>query len=341
MGGAAGHMKHPFDLPQVKNTADVVDFFERLAKSLRFRSACVKIDGKNASVRLNENNVFVLDRMSKKPLDIKGISIEDLPARFPEGHGFLQVGAVVLNIFNRNISRLEPILRRLGVWGDPTKMINLEYMDGTTNVIKNDEKFLAIHGLLQIHEDSETGRRYTVEIPAKKRLINKLAKKLNEIASTEFGFEVHSQFKAKLTRKPDFESVLNKFVMIDGVAFPLRRWIRIYDEDNFDKNKSVIVDGKPICVLSKRIMNIIINSESDHYKQFMKWDNSAACGAVMYYTTMVLGEELLRCMDSRFGTCDKQEGIVVRNRRLIGIDAPCKITGRFILDGMNSNFRKN
>ena len=28
MGGAAGHMNHPFDLPSVKNGADLINFFK-------------------------------------------------------------------------------------------------------------------------------------------------------------------------------------------------------------------------------------------------------------------------------------------------------------------------
>lgn len=53
-GGAAGHMKHPFDLPKINTGSDLVNFFEDLVKTLhKDEKTFIKIDGVNSSIRLN------------------------------------------------------------------------------------------------------------------------------------------------------------------------------------------------------------------------------------------------------------------------------------------------
>ena len=51
-GGAAGHMAHPFDLPNVNTGRDLIKSFEQAANSLKKEPGAVKIDGVNASIRL-------------------------------------------------------------------------------------------------------------------------------------------------------------------------------------------------------------------------------------------------------------------------------------------------
>ena len=53
---------------------------------------------------------------------------------------------------------------------------------------------------------------------------------------------------------------------------------------------------------------------------------------------MVLGEEILKNLDSKLGDVNEQEGIVVRG--LPNISEPVKITGKFIIDKNLSTFRK-
>ena len=53
MGGAAGHMSHPFDLSWVDTGNNLIDFFEK-AKTCAEKRGCVvvKIDGVNVSFKL-------------------------------------------------------------------------------------------------------------------------------------------------------------------------------------------------------------------------------------------------------------------------------------------------
>ena len=52
MGGAAGHMSHPFDLPTVGNGSDLFKFFQDAAELLMTGPGSVKIDGVNVSFKL-------------------------------------------------------------------------------------------------------------------------------------------------------------------------------------------------------------------------------------------------------------------------------------------------
>ena len=56
MGGAAGHMNHPFDCPDVETGTDLIEFFENVADWVVKNPAAVKIDGVNASFKLIDNN---------------------------------------------------------------------------------------------------------------------------------------------------------------------------------------------------------------------------------------------------------------------------------------------
>lgn len=339
-GGAAGHMKGPQDLPIVNTGSDLVNFFEDLVKALhKDEKTFIKIDGINSSIRLNEDNEFVLDRMSMKDFDVKGMKKEDMIARFGAGHGFLRIGPVVLDIFNEAIPQIKPELEKLGLWNDPTKMFNIEFVEGTTNVIETDKKFLAIHGLLQI-EQITPRKRGTHEISCNKAVLDKLVEKLNPIAD-KFGFAVYTQFPAILDTEPNFKKVLSQKINIDGEKDSLENWIKKYNS-GFDKSKEIKSKTKgKIAVLSKYVMQYVLNHDVFDDEFSIEDRDDVIKGFLLYYCTMVLGAELLRCINSDLGRGDTQEGIVIRNVNLTGVDAPCKITGNFILNGMASNFRRN
>ena len=81
MGGAAGHMQHPFDLPQVETGKDLIDFFNAAAQEVQQNPAAVKIDGVNVSFKLVEGPQFAVDRGSLKPADIQGITLDRVGER--------------------------------------------------------------------------------------------------------------------------------------------------------------------------------------------------------------------------------------------------------------------
>ena len=65
---------------------------------------------------------------------------------------------------------------------------------------------------------------------------------------------------------------------------------------------------------------------------------AAIDGAIVYHATRFLGKALLETLDSPMGRVDSHEGVVIRDPR---IDVrPVKITGDFIIQGLQSTFRK-
>ena len=155
MGGAAGHMNHPFDLGWVDTGSDLIDFFEKAKAFVEKKGAgAVKIDGVNVSFKVVETpngHEFAVDRGSLKPIDIEGITMARVDDRFPEGHGMRPAIRTLLTILNTALPTIKSELVELDMWGNPAIFLNTEYVAGTTNVTKYDENFLAIHGLNQFY----------------------------------------------------------------------------------------------------------------------------------------------------------------------------------------------
>jgi hypothetical protein len=61
-------------------------------------------------------------------------------------------------------------------------------------------------------------------------------------------------------------------------------------------------------------------------------------GAVLYHATRLLGNEVLKSLSSELGSADKHEGIVIRDSNIS--NEPFKITGEFLVQGLESKFNK-
>ena len=177
MGAAGGHMPHPFDLPKVKDGNDLINFFKDAVKALKEDKSTLKIDGVNASFKLIDGprgKEFAGDRASLSPLDIQGLTANNLDRRFEpqenpetgelEPHGMVEAYTNLLNIFNEALPEIVSELKILGMWDDPTLFFNTEYVKGQTNVLEYDHDFLAIHNVGQIYEKKST-KGYRPGIP--------------------------------------------------------------------------------------------------------------------------------------------------------------------------------
>ena len=358
-GGAAGHMAHPFNLPDVNNGKQLLDVFKKAADSLDKKPGAVKIDGVNSSVRLVDldgKKQFVMDRGSKKELDIKGITKDDLLSRFGDGHGMVKVGGEVLDMFNEALPKLKNDLEKLGAYDNPNILFNMEYVSGKTNVQEYGSNFIAIHGLNKIESKEVQGKRKMLtkrvssEISYDKSALDSLLKNLEPIAKKR-GYEVYGSVPTKMTKKPNFNAALSKNYTVNAgensETKSLKQWLDslnnipetdfIFMNVGYKPNSST-VNRKKVGAVSKQVYLAILNGENiDGLFEDEKDREKAIQGFVTYLATEKLGDEVLKVLDSPMGSVENHEGVVIRDNNIASV--PFKITGKFILGGLATDFR--
>jgi len=361
MGGAAGHMNHPFDLGWVNTGNDLLDFFDRAKTFVDKKGAgAVKIDGVNVSFKVvgdEENKQFAVDRGSLKPIDIDGITMDRVDDRFPEGHGMRPAIRTLLTILNTALPDIKEQLVELGMWDNPAMFLNTEYVAGTTNVTEYDENFLAIHGLNQFYQKvhSRTGQERpgaerpegvkapSVEVPYDPSIMEQLIKKLNPVAN-EHGFQVYGSVPTeRLTDSDiDFSSTLSEPFTVRvsddrEITKSLEEWLAEASNPRYKTVK--LKSGKKTHPLHKELYKTILDGSVPIVDLLEDADAEAAIyGAIMMHATRMLGNDVLRGLTSPMGDVMSHEGIVLRDDDIFG-PAPVKITGEFILGGMGSGFQ--
>ncbi len=338
-GGVAGHMAHPFDLPNVNSGRDLINIFNKIAISLTKKPSAVKIDGVNASIKLITNDKgareFAMDRGSNKPEDVEGVTIDKLALRFPEGHGMRDTGKTVLEIFNQALPSVEKQLKQLKMWDNDTILFNMEFVKGATNVIGYVNNFLAIHGLNEIVQVKSPIRasvsRASREVSYDKKALQSLIETIKPIAK-KYGFDVVNEFAVTLANKIDFNPELNsKFsVSYDSrniQAHPLKDWLSKAKNPHADKIK--LASGKSIGAMSlENYKSMSAGVPLNHYLGANDKDYQKAIdGAVMVHATILMGQKIKDAATSELGSVGTQEGIVIRDST-ISVN-PLKITGNF------------
>ena len=99
------------------------------------------------------------------------------------------------------------------------------------------------------------------------------------------------------------------------------------------------VDGKSIAALSKEVLLKI--AEGTPLNKFIadpKDYKDAIDGFVIYTATMKLGDAVLEQLTSPLGPVSEHEGIVIRDPKIY--TKPFKITGKFIVGGLATSFKK-
>jgi len=349
-GGAAGHMAHPFDLQNVKSGRDLKNIFTAAATSLNTNPGSVKIDGVNASIRLitlDGVKQFVMDRGSKKELDIKGITKDDLSSRFGEGHGMIKIGGEVLDMFNTALPQIENDLKALGAWEDPNILFNMEYVSGKTNVQDYGSNFIAIHGLNRIESKEVQGKRKMLtkrissEISYNKSALQSMLDNLSPTAKKQ-GFKVYGSVPTEMKKKPNFNSALSQNYSVEFTeevkTQPLSKWLDEVSAIPKDEFIFITRDNikKKVGAVSKQVYQLILNRENvdDLFNDSDK--KKAIDGFVTYLATEKLGDEVLKVLDSPMGSVEDHEGVVIRDEKIASV--PFKITGKFILGGLISDF---
>jgi hypothetical protein len=363
MGGAAGHMAHPFDLPWVNSGSDLLDFFDRAKTFVEKKGAgAVKIDGVNVSFKVvgdDDVKQFAVDRGSLKPIDIEGITMRRVDDRFPEGHGMRPAIKALLGILNSAIEEIRPELEQLGMWEDPSRFLNTEYVAGTTNVTQYDENFLAIHGLNQFyHRIGKSGaskgnerpgmqrpegvKAASVEVPYESSIMDSLVEKLQPFAE-QYGFKVYSSVPTERLADIDidYSNVLSEpfTVRISDdreITKTLGEWLQEASNPRYKTIK--LKDGKRTHPLHKQLYMNILNQSAPIVDLIEDADAEAAIyGAVFMHATRVLGNQILQGLTSPMGDVMGHEGVVLRHDKLFGPN-PVKVTGEFIVGNMGGGF---
>jgi len=365
MGGAAGHMAHPFDLSWVNSGSDLLDFFDRAKTLVEKKGAgAVKIDGVNVSFKVvgdDEVKQFAVDRGSLKTIDIEGITMRRVDERFPEGHGMRPAIKSLLTILNAAIKEIQPELRKLGMWDDPSRFLNTEYVEGTTNVTQYDDNFLAIHGLNQFyHRIGKSGaskdnerpginrppgtKAASVEMPHEPAIMKGLVEKLTPYAERH-GFKVYSSVPTERIKNIDidYSEVLSEpfAVRISDdreITKSLGEWLQEATNPRYKTVK--LKNGKRTHPLHKQLYIDVLNRSTPIVDLIDDADAEAVIyGAIFMHATRMLGNEVLKGLTSPMGDVVAHEGVVLRNDKLFGPN-PVKITGEFIVGNMGGEFGK-
>jgi hypothetical protein len=317
-GGAAGVMQHPYHI--ATNGKELVDIFRKSIKSISGGLASLKIDGINVSLRVVDGQ-FVMDRGSKKDLDVKGIRPEDLKNRFPAGHGLIKIGKEVIEMFDNSFSLIRPELNKLGLLKNPNLLLNIEYVDGKTNVIDMKGKSITIHGILKVIVNEKTGSRDTVEIDHDSDALLELIEKLKPVFKKKYGYEIISNVPVYSWESTALKlnDALSEKYTINGETKTLWQWISGVQEIKL-----------PLINREKFSEYLFSLSEID--------DPKHTNDVIIYLTTTKLGDEILSKLSSDMGNVAKHEGIVIRDTTIS--EKPFKITGSFILKGLYSKFNK-
>ena len=338
-GGAGGHMAHPFDFTNTGQ--ELINVFKKSIDSIKKGGTSVKIDGVNASVRLadiNGKREFAMDRGSASDLDIKGITTADLPTRFPakdgQEHGFIKIGGKVLKIFNDAIPSTKNELKRLGLIDNPNILLNIEYVEGQTNVIGYGDigNFLAIHGLKEIKPkniDPKTGRvksREAYNISYDKQAMQEYINKLNVVAQKN-GFKVLGTVDVEFKATPNLQRPLSEKVTLYPQGNPVEKTLGDWLKD---------VKFQTPLITRQQYLKAI---ESKNIAQdFPNLDLQKVVNDSVVYTAIVkLGDEILNNATSEIGDLEKHEGIVISDDSIYK-GRPYKITGKFLTQGLQSGF---
>lgn len=378
-GGAGGHMRHPFDLDDVRTGKDLVSKFFQIAEEIKAGNLPdTKIDGVNTSIKLvdtPEGKQFAMDRGSGQPLDVQGITLDKLSQKFAEGHGMIGAGKTVLGIFNDALPEITQELKALGLYDDPSKFFNMEYVKGTTNVLSYDHDFLKIHGVNQFYEksirgtpvrpglerpiDPETNKPIkdpSTPVDYDEAAMNSMVEKLNKY-SGKYGFKVYSSIPSKAVKEFDFSQVASQPAPVTISAGNIDQQTlgqRLQVAKNRIGEEVLLKTGKKIPAQGKEIYKAVLGASAadknaDPNRQIPldqllanKEDYQKAIdGAVFWHATRLLGNVIIDAMEvdhpAVSGPASDHEGMVIY---LKGDNFATKITGEFILGGEASSFRK-
>jgi len=349
-GGAGGHMLHPFDLPGVETGKHLLNVFDRVVKHINKKSAAVKLDGVNVSVRLVDgpNGLeWAMDRGSMKDIDLEGITIGRLEEKFPprisqdpvtgdvveEPHGMVKAGQIILSILNDALPDIEKEIRQLrldkNLDGHNAYYLNAEFIEqGGTNVIKYGKNFIAFHGVNRFKHVTGTNpktnrsinRREGSEVVYNPKAFESFIKKV-QAHSTKQDFDTHGVIPVRFIKEPDFLGALQSKIEIvltpdESQTKTLNAWLL---EAANPHDKKIRMHGQPAKAMEKKVYQYVIgenNVSSGPLNEAFEGNDVkvAIDAAIFWHATRLLGMQLNSALETHEGErVPVGEGIVVRD----------------------------
>lgn len=347
------HMLHVYELPSAKTSSDMVKVFEKIAKSLEKIPATLKVDGLNLALKIVQRQnkyEWAIDKGSKDPLDINGITVNDVDKRFKAGHGMIEVVKKILTSLNKALPSVMNEVKALNIiQTNPNNInvINTEYVEGQTNLIKYEGNFLVMHGLMNI-TTNEKGSRVKSFVPTN---MKPLVTKLDPILKKDIGFNVYDMFKTTPSKMPiNFANALKKPFTIHTspgktITQPLQKWV---DEGITNPMGASVKDknGKVLSPLSSKVYAVATGQDAEFKSLSELNDNPAKIeqlinGAVILQLAIVLGDEIINNIhidSDKVKSMKGQEGVVIQDTSIY--PSPFKVTGSFIVNKLQSKFGK-
>ena len=166
--------------------------------------------------------------------------------------------------------------------------------------------------------------RGTTIIDYNQNTLNRLVEKLN---SVDNNIKVLGRVPVKLTRNIDIDNILRHTALIlYPYGYAVKKTLYEWLQDVYNAEMKITKSQFKQILSSKNISNDFDNVQS------------VINDTIMIITTIVLGKRIKFLATSDVGDLIDHEGIVIRDESII--DVPYKITGTFILTGMNSPFAK-
>ena len=371
MGGAFGHMPHPFDLETVKSGDDLINAFYGIQKKINtsfiHESFNVKIDGSNLSFKL-VGEEFAVDRGTQKSIDVEGITISRISERYNPTYQVYADIEKLLMILNTAYSDILPELEILGLTTESSIFLNTEFVN-KTNVVDYPYDFIAIHGVSQFYEKFKrvkggtyiktregipnplsSNKAISKEVPYDESALSSLISKLGKHAE-KFGMKVLGPIPVEKNIECSIEKALDKKLRIATECSTdylnnvngktLRQWLQsiqqlpaYYSIKNKRYNTMIeTVAGKKINPYHKKTYYQVVE-EGLAIDSFVIRENidDLAAGIAILQSTRVVGQAILDSLTSRVGPVSNHEGVVIRDTTFS--NTAFKITGEYIVKGM-------
>lgn len=378
MGGAGGHMWHPFDCPDVNSGQDLIDFFKKSIDAIKRNPAALKIDGVNLSFRVRENRAvpsgyeFVIDRGSMKPLDVEGVTANNANQRFvtKDGspHGMVEATNILLSIFNAAMSEILPELKELGMLENTGlfgRYFNTEFVLKKINVKEYPFNFIALHGVNQFAQKGPKSRK-GVPVEFSQDALERVKEKVQSHAN-ERDFKVFTKIPTTINKSVLLEDALNEeFTVVyksfitdeeepgefgagEGSTKPLKVWLMDVAENPINKIVNISDHmreiypqmGRKQSPYAKNIyLEILRGTAVSDIASSPEDVEPLVDGVVVMHATRMLGNAILDSLEAEeFGSAREQEGVVVKDPEICGGNS-FKFTGDFIVGGLATTFRE-